>query len=86
MIAIKTADLTQNFKQIADMIVNGEQVLISRPKNENLVVITQKEYNALDKMRRNAEYLAKLDKSIAQAERGELVTYTMEEMRAMERD
>ena len=53
VIAIKTADLTQNFKQIADMVVNGEQVLISRPKNENLVVITQKEYNALDKMRQN---------------------------------
>ena len=52
MIAIKTADLTQNFKEIADAIFHqGEKVLISRPRNENLVVITEKEYNELDKLR-----------------------------------
>jgi len=32
----------------------------------------------------NADYLAKLDESIAQAERGEVVIYTKEQMRAME--
>ena len=84
MIAIKTADLTQNFKQIADMVVNGEQVLISRPKNENLVVITQKEYNALDKMRRNAEYLAKLDRGTDAIKNNELINVSFEDLKAME--
>jgi antitoxin YefM len=65
VIAIKTADLTQNFRQIADSIFKGgETVLISRPRNENLVLITEVEYNALDKARRNAEYLAKLDSAL----------------------
>ena len=32
----------------------------------------------------NAEYLAKLERSVKQAENGEVVKYTMEEMRAME--
>ena len=32
----------------------------------------------------NAEYLAKLEKSIKQAENGEVVKYTMKEMRDME--
>ena len=31
----------------------------------------------------NDEYLAKLDESIAQAERGEVVKYTMEELKAL---
>ena len=31
----------------------------------------------------NAEYLAKLDKSIAEIERGETVTYTMDELKAL---
>ncbi|MDR3122108.1 MAG: type II toxin-antitoxin system Phd/YefM family antitoxin [Clostridiales bacterium] len=85
VIAIKTADLTQNFKQIADSIVyNGEKVLISRPRNENLVVITEKEYNEMDKARRNAEYLAMLNESYEQAMNGEVVMYTKEQMRAME--
>ena len=50
MIVIKTADLTQNFKNIAKIIVGGEKVLISRPKNENLVILTEKEYNEMERL------------------------------------
>ena len=51
MIAIKTADLRQDFKKIADRIMQGEKVLISRPRNENLVILTESEYNELDNLR-----------------------------------
>ena len=51
MLAIKTADLTQDFKRYADRVTMGEKVLISRPKNENLVVITEREYNEYEKLR-----------------------------------
>ena len=51
MIAIKTADLREDFKNIANRIIQGEKVLISRPKNENIVMITEAEYNELDKLR-----------------------------------
>ena len=84
MIAIKTADLTQNFKQIADQVIGGEKILVSRPKNENLVVITEREYNELDRLRSNAAYLSKIDESIKQAQRGEIVKYTKKQMRNME--
>ncbi|MCL2571088.1 MAG: DUF2281 domain-containing protein [Defluviitaleaceae bacterium] len=47
MRAIKTADLTQDFKRVADQVVQGETVLISRPRNENLVIITESDYNEL---------------------------------------
>ena len=60
MVAIKTADLTQDFRRVADMVVAGEIVLVSRPKNDNLVVITEKEYNELDKLRKSIS--AGLDK------------------------
>ena len=52
MIAIKTADLTQNFKEIANQVIAGEIVVVSRPKNENIVLITEKEYNDLNKSRK----------------------------------
>ena len=52
MIAIKTADLTQNFKEIANQVIAGEIVVVSRPKNENIVLITEKEYNDLSRSRR----------------------------------
>jgi len=55
MIAIKTADLKQDFKNIANRITKGEKVLISRPKNENIVMITETEYNELDKLRQETK-------------------------------
>jgi antitoxin YefM len=51
MIAIKTVDL-RDFKKVADYVMQGEKVLISRPRNENIVMITEKEYNELDKLRK----------------------------------
>jgi len=84
MIAIKTANLTQNFREIADLVIGGEKVLVSRPRNENLVVITEKEYNELERLRQNAEYLAKLDASLKEARQGKVTKYTKQQMRAME--
>ncbi|MCL2388552.1 MAG: type II toxin-antitoxin system RelB/DinJ family antitoxin [Defluviitaleaceae bacterium] len=37
------------------------------------------------KQQANANYIAKLDESIAQAERGDVVVYTKAQMRAMEK-
>ena len=54
MIAVKTVDVTQDFKRIAERIVQGEKILISRPKNENIVMITETEYNQLNKLRESA--------------------------------
>ena len=60
MIAVKTADLTQDFKKYADRIMQGEKILISRPHNENLVILTEQEYNELNsKMRKKALERAK---------------------------
>ena len=40
----------------------------------------------LEKEKRNAEYLAMLDESHAQLERGETISFTLEELREMESD
>lgn len=49
-------------------------------------MINEAEYNALQKAKRNAEYLAMLDESQAQFERGDMISFSMEELRAMESD
>ena len=84
VIAIKTADITQNFRHIANLITGGEKVLISRPRNENLVVITEKEYNELVRARLNARYVLKLNDSLRQGESGVVVKHTKKQMRDME--
>ena len=63
---------------------NGETLIISRPKNENIVMLSETEYNEMMKAKRNAEYLAMLDKSMAEAEAGGFVTKSIEELEAYE--
>ncbi|WP_432629154.1 type II toxin-antitoxin system Phd/YefM family antitoxin [Brotaphodocola sp.] len=85
MLAVKSMDVRDNFKTLCDKIFGGETLIVSRPKNENIVMISEKEYNDLMKAKRNAEYLAMLDKSMAEAESGGFITKTMDELRAYEK-
>ena len=57
---------------------------ISRPKNENVVMSSETEYNDIMKAKRNAEYLAMLDKSMAEAEAGGFITKTIAELEEYE--
>jgi antitoxin YefM len=83
MIALRTVDFRNDFKKVSEIISSGEKVLIARPHNQNLIVLSEKEYNELEKAKRNAEYLEKLDKSMQQIADGKLVIKTMEELEEM---
>ena len=54
MLAIKSMDLRDNFKTLCDKVFKGETLIISRPKNENVVMMSEKEYNEIMKAKRNA--------------------------------
>ena len=84
MLAVKSANVRDNFKEWCEKISMGETVVISRPRNENIYMINEEEYNELQKAKRNVEYLAMLDKRMERLNRGEGIHKTMEELRAME--
>lgn len=84
MLTVKSMDLRDNFKALCNKVFNGETVVISRPKNENVVLLSEVEYNKLMKEKRNAEYLAVLDQSIAEANAGGFITKSIEELREYE--
>ena len=79
-------DVRENFKEWCNKVISGETLVVSRPKNENVVIVSEKEYNEMAKAKRNAEYLAKLDKSFQQLEEGKTISFSMEELHAMESD
>ena len=83
MIALRTVDFRNDFKRVSEIINSGETVLIARPKNQNLVVLSEKDYNELEKAKRNSEYLAKLDLSLQQLADGKIVTKNFEELEEM---
>ena len=78
MLAVKSMDVRENFKSLCDKVFRG--LIVSRPKNENIVMMSESEYNEIMKAKRNAEYLAMLDKSMAEAEAGGFITKTIDEL------
>ena len=84
MIATRQMDIRANLKKYFDYAFNGEPVIVSRKENKNVVVISEKEYNDLLKAKRNAEYLAMLDKSMEEAAAGGFITKTITELEAYE--
>lgn len=62
---------------------NWEAVILSRPKNQNVVMLSEKEYNELAKAKRNLEYYAMLNESDRQLREGKTVEKSMEELEAM---
>lgn len=85
MLAVKSMDVRDNFKALCDKVFEGETLIVSRPKNENIVMMSETEYNNIIKAKKNAEYLAMLDKSMAEAEAGGFVMKTIDELGAYER-
>ena len=76
-------DVRTNMKKYFDMACDGCAVMIPRKKNRNVVILSEEEFHALEKARKNAEYLAKLDRANEQLRTGKVVVKTMEELEAM---
>ena len=83
MTATVATEFKANLKYYIDRVLGGESVIVTRPKSKNVVLISEEEYNDLQKAKNNAEYLAKLYSSIDQAKRGSVVSYSLEELEAM---
>lgn len=84
MTIAKQMDIRKNIKSFFDLAAGGETLFVPRKQNKNVVVISQAEYEDLQKAKRNAEYFAMLDKSYEQFSQGKVVIKTMEELEAME--
>ena len=84
MLAVKSMDVRNNFKSLCDKAYKGETLIISRPKNENVVMLSEYEYNEMMKAKKNADYLAMIDKSMAESEAGGFIAKSIEELEAFE--
>lgn len=70
MLTVKSKYVRDNFESLCDKVFHGETLVISRPNNENIVMMSEREYNEIMKAKNNAEYLAMVDRSVAEAEAG----------------
>ena len=69
MLTVNYSTLRENLKSYCDKATDeAETVIVTRKNEKNVVLISLKQYNALTKAVRNAEYLAKIDRAFEQLE------------------
>lgn len=86
MTVAKQMDIRDNIKKYFDIASSGEAVFVPRKENKNVYVISQQEYEELQRAKRNAEYLHMLDRSIEQFQSGEIIKVTADKLRTLEQN
>lgn len=79
--AMNFSTVRKEFKGCCDRVCQENQTLIVTRKNEqNVVILSQDEYNRMLKAMNNAAYLAMLHRSEQEATSGALIPKTLEEL------
>ena len=67
MLAVNYSTIRNNLKSYCDQATdNNETVIVTRKNEKNIVIMSLEQYNSMLKAAQNAEYLAKLDRSLEQ--------------------
>ena len=87
MLAVNYSTIRENLKSYCDKVTDlNETVIVTRKNEKNVVIISLDEWNSLQKALRNAEYLGRLNRSVADVKAGRVVVKTMDELEAMENE
>lgn len=71
MLAVNYSTIRNHLKTYCDQATdNNETVIVTRKDEKNVVILSLEKYNQIMKAARNAEYLAMLDRGIAQLSAG----------------
>lgn len=71
MLAVNYSTIRNNLKDYCDKATDShETVIVTRKDEKNVVLMSLDRYNQLEKAARNSEYLAMIDRGIAQLEAG----------------
>ena len=87
MLAVNYSTIRNKLKEFCDKVTDDyETVIVTRKGEKNVVIISLEEYNSIMKAVRNAVYLDKIDRSLAQIDSGNVVTRTIAELEETERE
>ena len=71
MLAINYTTMRNNFKDYCDKATDeNEDIIVTRKDEKNVVLVSLEKYNQFMKVVKNAEYLYKIDCSMAQLKAG----------------
>lgn len=71
MLAVNYSTIRNNLKTYCDEVTNNnETIIVTRKDEKNVVILSLEKYNQITKAAQNAEYLAMIDRGIAQLSSG----------------
>ena len=71
MLAVNYSTIRSKLKEYCDKATDlYETIIVTRKDEKNVVILSLEKYNQLEKAARNNEYLAMIDRGIAQLEAG----------------
>ncbi len=71
MLAVNYSTIRNNLKDYCDRATDyNETVIVTRKNEKNVVLMSLDSYNRLERAARNSEYLAMIDRGIAQLKAG----------------
>ena len=82
MLALKNAELSPDIKRLTRRVAHGESILIFQPEIENVVIITEKEYNELSKKKARDNFKNTVSSMQKKSIAGGLSKMTQEEINA----
>lgn len=84
MLAVNYSTIRENLKSYCDRVTDeNETVIVTRKDEKNVVIISLEEWNAMQKIIRNAEYLGKIDRAYSELSAGKGIKKSIEELEAM---
>ena len=81
MVAANYTTVRNNLKEYCDKAYDEDEiVIVTRKAEKNVVIMSLDKLNQLEKDIRNAQYLAKIDRAIAQKEAGTMQEHELIEV------
>lgn len=87
MLAVNYSTVRENFKSYCDRVTDdSETVIVTRKDGKNVVLISQDEYNLMQRISNNTDYVSKLARAAADIVSDNVVIKTFDELEAMENE
>ena len=80
MLAVNYSTIRNSFKDYCDKATNGEEVIVTRKEEKNVVIISLEKYNQMLKEINNVKFLMKLQQSFDDIAKGKVVIKTLDEL------
>ena len=81
MLAVNYSTVRDNLKSYCDIVCSdNEEVVITRKGENNVVLLSVDQFNALNKLAKNTEYLHMLDRSFSQIKEGKCSSHNLIEV------